>query len=94
MIFRTFLTGGFCSVLMLKICRTHKKDDLNCFDDDACKWQIDKCQAITDVTECRTTNSVHKRKTFDVTGEQVTNVTNRMEQEETLARSYINCTNH
>ena len=35
-----------------------------------------------------------KRKTFDVTGEQVTNVTNGMEQVETLARCYINCTNH
>ena len=76
---------------MLKICRIQEKDDLNCFDDNACKRQIDKCQAITDVTECRTTNSIHKRKAFDVTGEQVTNVTNEMEQEETLAR---NCTNH
>ena len=35
-----------------------------------------------------------KRKAFDVTGEQVINVTNGMEQDETLARSYINCTNH
>ena len=36
--------------------------------------KFDKCQAITDVTECRTTNSIHKRKAFDVTGEQVCNV--------------------
>ena len=36
----------------------------------------------------------YTKGTFDVTGEQVTNVTNGMEQEETLARSYINCTNH
>ena len=93
MMFHFFLTGGFCSVLMLKICRIHKKD-LNCFDDDACKLQIDKCQAITDVTECRTINSIHKRKAFDVTEEQVTNVTNLMEQEETFTRSYIDCTNH
>ena len=35
-----------------------------------------------------------QKEAFDVTGEQVTNVANGIEQVETLARCYINCTKH